>query len=167
MRIYPRVLSPVLAIIALVYGLTACTSPHNSPAATDTSVRVTITVPPTATATAVPTLISPPTPTPSPEAPLILGSYEELSPATMRADLDELFHRLETTHPNLYAQLSPAEAAAARQRLADELSQPMSILRYYEKMADLVSAFGDYHLDVSLPPETMAVFAENELFFPL
>ncbi len=167
MRINPRIHSTVLAVIVLAFGLTACNSPNNSPAATDTAVIAAITAPPTATATAVPTLISPPTPTPSPEAPLILGSYEDLSPSAMRADLDELFHRLETTHPNLYAQLSPAEAAAARQRLADELSQPMSILSYYEKVAELVSAFGDYHLDVGLPPETQAVLAANELFFPL
>ncbi len=165
MRINPRILSTVLAVIALAFGLTACNSPNNSLAATDTAVIAAITAPPTATATAVPTPISPPIP--SPEAPLIFGSYEELSPAAMRADLDELFHRLETTHPNLYAQLSPVEAAASRQRLADELSQPMSILSFYEKVAELVSAFGDYHLDVGLPPETEAVLAANELVFPL
>ena len=167
MRINPRIHSTVLAVIVLAFGLTACNSPNNSPAATDTAVIPTITAPPTATATAVPTPIPPPTPAPSPEAPLVLGSYEELSPAAMRADLDELFHRLETTHPNLYAQLSPVEAATARQRLADELDQPMSILSYYEKVAELVSAFGDYHLDVGLPPETEAVLAANELVFPL
>lgn len=157
MRINPRIQWIILAFMALVYGLTACESTPtggNLPAAL-----------PMATATAVPTPI--PTPTPSPESPLVLGSYAELSPVAMRADLDELLHRLETTHPNLYAQLSPAEAAAAWQRLAGKLGQPMSILSYYEKVAELVSAFGDYHLDVGLPPETTAVLAENELFFPL
>ncbi len=157
MRINPRIQLTVLAFIFLGCSLTACEA---APAGSSLI---------TATRTAVPTPIPTPTqaPAPSPAAPPVLGSYPELSPDAMRADLDELFHRLETTHPNLYAHLSSAEAATARQYLAQELSRPLSILRYYEKVAELVSAFGDYHLDVLLPPETTAVFAEHELFFPL
>ena len=53
---------------------------------------------------AVPTAAAAPTPTAVvlPE-PILLGDYPLLTPEEMRADLDELFHRLETAHPNSYA----------------------------------------------------------------
>ncbi|MBK7920634.1 MAG: hypothetical protein IPJ94_31165 [Chloroflexi bacterium] len=77
MRINPRFLRRYLR---RPFGLTACNSPNNSLAAT----HLALSQPSTAaqgTATAL-SPISPPTP--SPEAPLIFGSYEELSPAAMR-----------------------------------------------------------------------------------
>lgn len=79
-------------LLFAIFLLTACTGTlPKQTIATETAIP---TVSPTLTLTSSPTL---------------LGEYEVLSSKNMRHDLDELFHRIETTHPNPYAKRSKAE----------------------------------------------------------
>jgi hypothetical protein len=110
-----------------------------------------------------PTAVALPTLTPTP---ILLGDYPLLSPADMRFDLDELFHRLETTHPNPYATRPKAEVDRERQRLSEALARPMTMLDFYKAVAPLVNSLGDRHTYIALSPETNRLIAENERFFP-
>lgn len=114
---------------------------------------------------------STPNPTPTPgifslPTPLVLGEYPLLSSEDIRFDLDELFRRLEYTHPNPYARRSKEEVDLERQRIQAELAQPMTMLDFYRKVTRLVSSLDDYHTYVSLPGEITQIIAESEWFFP-
>jgi hypothetical protein len=118
---------------------------------------------PTATIspTALPTLTLSP-----PHAPVLLGTYPILSPEDMRYDLDELFHRIEMTHPNPYTKRSKAEVDLDRQRIYEELGQPMSMLEFYAKVTPLINSLGDFHTQVYIPADSVGN-PDEELFFPL
>ena len=119
----------------------------------------TLTPSPSDTPTVVPTF------TPSPtQTSILLGNYELLSPEDMRFDLDELFHRIETTHPNPYTKRAKAEVDLERQRIYAELLQPMTVIDYYKKIAPLVNSLGDYHTTILTPNN--AVDVSKELLFP-
>jgi hypothetical protein len=117
------------------------------------------------TETAVPTISPTSTVTPTP-VPLLLGKYVLLSPEDMRYDLDELFHRIETTHPNPYAKRSKAEVDLERQKIYEELGQPMTMFDFFRKVSPLINSLEGSHTHVFLPSDLGADFA-NELFFPL
>jgi C-terminal processing protease CtpA/Prc len=93
---------------------------------------------PTMTATPVPTPTSTPVPPP----------YKILSPEDMRSDLDELFHRIETIHPDPYMHRSKENVERDRKVLYEQLSQPMTIVDYYKKVAPLIASLGDDHTQV-------------------
>jgi hypothetical protein len=112
-----------------------------------------------------PTEIPPPTPTPTPTVP-VLGTYELLAPEDMRADLDELFSRLHNNHPDPYLWRPKAEVDIDRQRVYDELSQPLSMVEYYKKIAPLANSLGDDHTYVVLPDDVTQTITQSELFFP-
>jgi len=116
---------------------------------------------PSETPTPIPTL----TPTPIP-MPIRLGNYGLLSPEDMRYDLDELFHRIETTHPDPYTKRPKAEVDIERQKIYDELDHPMTMFDYYNKVAPLVASLGDFHTQVVLPKDTIDELEKSELFFP-
>jgi hypothetical protein len=101
-----------------------------------------------------------------PATPVLLGDYELLSPEDMRYDLGELFHRIESTHPDPYARRPKAEVDRERQRIADELGQPATMIDFFGKVEPLVASLGGYHTYVSLPDDTFGAIAVNELFFP-
>lgn len=150
----------VLLILLLASMLSACTATKLQ--------ESTQTAPPNATETLIATReITPTATTPvSPIKPAVLGTYAVLTPEDMRFDLDELFNRLQTTHPNLYARRSKAEVDLERQRLYEELAQPMTILDYYKKVTPLVNSLGDYHTFVALPGDTLEEIGKSEVFFP-
>ena len=124
----------VLALIPIV--LAACVKSTNIPPPTSTSVS----------------LISR----------VQLSDYQLLAPEDMRADLNELFTKLELTHPNLYANRPKNEVDINRRRLYDELNQPLTIIDFYLKVAPLVESLGDKHTRILLP----GVIYSKELFFP-
>lgn len=107
------------------------------------------------------------TPTPQPLTPIRLGEYELLSPEDMRYDLDELFHRIETTHPNPYAKRSKAEVDLERQKIHDEIDNPMTMFDFYNKVAPLVVSLGDFHTQVILPSTIFGGSPSKEKFLPL
>jgi hypothetical protein len=118
------------------------------------------------TKTAVPTI--PPTFTISPTpAPLLLGKYELLSPEDMRHDLDELFFQIEEVHPNPYTKRSKSDIDRERQRIYDELGEPMTMIDFYRKVDPLVSSLGDRHTYVLLPDNIEEQKEKYELLFPL
>lgn len=115
--------------------------------------------------TTTPTLLVSPRSEPT-LAPLLLGDYELLQPEDMRYDLDELFHRIESTHPNPYANRPKEEVDLERQRVHDELSLPMTMVEFYKKVAPLVNSLGEYHIQVFLTDDIFDGLYEKELFFP-
>ena len=163
----------VFLLFVMVSTLASCTKaeppqemvPTVLPAPTETAV------PPTATPTAVPPTEAPPTPTLAPTAVpsptlTLLGDYPLLSPEDMRYDFDELFHRLETTHPNPYAKRPKAEVDLERQRIYDELARPLTMIEFFKKVAPLVYSLGDLHTKVYLPNATFDEIGKSERFFP-
>ena len=147
-----RIGRTILLILCLVSFLAGCSS---APGITQTAL-------PSETPTPAPTF----TPTPIP-TPTRLGNYELLSPEDMRYDLDELFHRIETTHPNPYAKRPKSEVDLDRQRIFEELDHPMTMFDYYNKVAPLVSSLGDFHTQVILPSNIFGNTPSNEKFIPL
>jgi len=121
---------------------------------------------PTATIISNPTSTATFTPTPI-LTPVRLGNYELLSPEDMRYDLDELFHRIETTHPDPYAKRPKAEVDIERQKIYDELDHPMTIFDYYDKVAPLVASLGDPHTQVLIPAKFFNEEGSKEKFIPL
>jgi hypothetical protein len=142
-------------LLILSLTLTACSAAPSQAAPTESPA--TATAPP-------PTEI--PTPTPTPAAP-VLGTYELLSPEDMRADLDELFARLHNNHPDPHLWRPKAEVDIDRQRVYDELSQPLSMVEYYKKVAPLIHSLGDDHTNVALPDDVFQAIIQQELLFPL
>ena len=147
-----RIGRTILLILCLVSFLAGCSS---APGITQTAL-------PSETPTPAPTF----TPTPIP-TPTRLGNYELLSPEDMRYDLDELFHRIETTHPNPYAKRPKSEVDLDRQRIFEELDHPMTMFDYYNKVAPLVSSLGNFHTQVILPSNIFGNTPSNEKFIPL
>ncbi|MEZ4641791.1 MAG: S41 family peptidase [Chloroflexota bacterium] len=130
------------------------------------------TTPPEPTSTAVSPTAARPTPAPEATAvplptPIRLGNYPLLSPEDMRYDLDELFHRLETTHPNPYMHRPKSEVDRERQRIYDELAQPLTMIDFFKKVAPLVNSLGDYHTQVLPPNDVQMLVVTSERFFPL
>lgn len=121
--------------------------------------------PPVSTQSAAPSSSPHPTSTPIP-TPVLLGNYELLSPEDMRYDLDELFHTIESSHPNPYAKRSKTEVDVDRQHIYDELSEPMTVIDFYRKVAPVVNSLGDSHTSVSLPDDPTSPILQQELFFP-
>lgn len=117
------------------------------------------------TGTIAPTASPAPTGTPMPTF-LLVGDYEVFSPEDMRSDLNDLFHMIETTHPNPFANRSKAEVDLERQRIYEELSQPMTLIEYFRKISPLINSLGDSHTAVGLPDDTSSSILQNELFFP-
>ena len=89
-----------------------------------------------------------------------------VTPEDMRLDLDELFYKLEMTHPNLYAYRAKASVDLDRQRLSDELTQAMTVIDFYKKAALLINSLADYHTRLSLSREALVVIEQSERFFP-
>ncbi len=121
--------------------------------------------PPTPTATITPTASPTLTLSPTP-APVLLGTYPILSPEDMRYDLNELFHRIEATHPNPYAKRSKAEVDIDRQRIYEELYQPMTVIEFYKKVAPVVTSLEDYHTILFLSQDVKLTMFNSELIFP-
>jgi hypothetical protein len=144
-------------LLILSLTLTACSAAPSQAAPTESPAVPT--APP-------PTEIPTPTPTPTPTAP-VLGTYELLAPEDMRADLDELFARLHNNHPDPYLWRPKAEVDIDYQRVYDELSQPLSMVEYYKKVAPLVNSLGDDHTYVALPDDVFQVIIQQELLFTL
>jgi hypothetical protein len=92
-----------------------------------------------------------------------LGDYKLFSPEDMQADLNELFTKLEISHPDLYANRSKEEVNADRQKVLDELNHPVTIFDYFLIVSPLIESLGDMHTKI-LPPDEMD---PEELFFPL
>ena len=153
-----QLLSARFLFFALFLSLTlaACTAAPAEPAPTESPLASPTAPPPTDV----------PTPTPTPSVP-VLGTYELLSPEDMRADLDELFARLHNNHPDAYLWRPKAEVDIDRQRVYDELSQPLSMAEYYKKVAPLVHSLGDDHTGVALPDDVLQAIIQQELFIPL
>jgi hypothetical protein len=84
----------------------------------------------------------------------------------MRFDLDELFHRIETTHPNPYAKRPKAEVDLERQKIYDGLDHPMTIFDYYNQVAPLVASLGDFHTQVIIPYDLIDEVVSKEKFIP-
>lgn len=108
-----------------------------------------------------------PTPEPEPVTPIRLGNYELLSPEDMRYDLDELFHQIETVHPNPYTKRPKAEVDLDRQKIYDELDQPTPMIEFFTKVAPLVASLGDQHTQILFPEKIFPVIEVSELFIPL
>lgn len=121
---------------------------------------------PPPTPTPEPTAVGPPTAVPLP-TPVLLGDYPLLSPADMRYDLDELFRRLETTHPNPYMRRPKAEVDQERARIYDELAQSLTMIDFFRKVAPLVNSLGDYHTQILPPDDVQTIIGDSERFFPL
>jgi C-terminal processing protease CtpA/Prc len=118
------------------------------------------------TETVLPTI--PPTSTVSPApVPLLLGKYELLSPDDMRHDLDELFYQIEHVHPNPYTKRPKSDVDREKQRLYDELGEPMTLIDFYRKVDPLVNSLGDRHTYVLLPDDVEKQKEKYELLFPL
>jgi hypothetical protein len=141
----------VTACLLIIIVLTSCT-----PVSPTEVVLPTNTPPP-------PTL----TPTPEPITPIRLGNYELLSPEDMRSDLDELFHQIETVHPNPYTKHPKAEVDLERQKIYDGLDQPTTEIEFFMKVAPLVASLGDQHTQIIFPEEILSEIAESEQFIPL
>jgi hypothetical protein len=143
----------VTTFLLIVFVLASCTpaSPTNVILPTDTPPLPTLT----------------PTPEPAPETPIRLGEYELLAPEDMRYDLEELFHRIETTHPDPYAKRPKAEVDLERQKIYDELDHPMTMFDYYDKVAPLVTRLGDLHTQVIIPNKLFGSSPPDEKFIPL
>ena len=147
-----RQISRPIVLPCLVVILTACSS------------APTITQSPSPSETPLPTQTITQTPIPTP---IRLGDYELLAPEDMRYDLDELFHRIETTHPNPYSKHTKAEVDLERQKIYDELDHPMTMFDYYYIVAPLVTSLGDFHTQVIIPYNIFGESPSNEKFIPL
>ncbi len=102
-----------------------------------------------------------PTPTP-----VLIGRYEVFQPEELRADVDELFKVLEALHPNPYLKRSKQDVDLARRQLSAELSQPMTDIAFYKKIAPLLNSLGDYHTNILPSDATFEVILANEVLLP-
>jgi hypothetical protein len=85
----------------------------------------------------------------------------------MRSDLDELFHQIETVHPNPYTKRSKADVDSDRQKIYADLDQPMPIIEFLIKVAPLVASLGDKHTQIFFPEKVFPETVESEQFIPL
>jgi C-terminal processing protease CtpA/Prc len=109
-----------------------------------------------------PTVTPAPTPTTTPPPP-----YKMLSPEDMRSDLDELFRLIEEIHPDPYMNRAKTDVDRDRQALYQELSQPMTIVDYYRKVAPLIDSLADPHTSVFPSSDTNQQISSYEKAFPL
>ena len=112
-----------------------------------------------------PIVVTLPTITPT-ATPVLLGEYELFSPDDLRSDVDQLFHVIEAFHPAPYAKRSKQDIDLERQHLYQELSQPMTDIEFYKKIAPLLNSLGDYHTNIFPGDETINVIRKNELLLP-
>jgi hypothetical protein len=103
-----------------------------------------------------------PTPTSTPTPP-----YKMLLPEDMRFDLNELFRQIEKNHPDPYAKRSKEDVDRDRQALDQELSQPMTMVDFYRKVAPLIDSLGDSHTVVFPSSDTIQQIDSYEKVFPL
>ena len=99
--------------------------------------------------------------------PVLLGSYATLSPEDMRHDLDEVFKQIEANHPDPYVKRPKTEVDLERQRIDQELSQPLTVIDFYKKAAPLVASLGDHHTQILLSNKIWEEIDSKERFFPL
>jgi hypothetical protein len=139
-------------VCLLVFTLSACS----------TNANTTLTPTQSKTPSPIPTLTFTPT-----RMPIRIGEYELLTPEDMRYDLDELFHRIETTHPHPYTKRSKAEIDIDRQMVYDELDQSMNIFDFYNVISPLITSLGDHHTQVFLPQKVFGQLSSQEIYLTL
>jgi hypothetical protein len=116
----------------------------------DTGQPVTSVVPPTSTNVEEPT-----TPTKFP-------------PDKLKSDLNFLLRTLEDVHPDLYRYRSRPEIYEMKQRIEKSLTEPLTRLDFYRRVAPLVSAFGDGHTSITYPVEELNEYlGRGGRLFPL
>lgn len=117
---------------------------------------------------AIATQVSFPTPYPLLiTSPIYLGNYDKLPLEKMVNTLDELFKRIETTHPNLYGLRPKAEVDLERAAITASLREGMNAIDYYKIIAPLVASLGDRHTRVYLSNDVNEIIQRSELFLPL
>ncbi len=90
------------------------------------------------------------------------------SPEQLQEDLATLVERLETLHPNLYANVSREEIQAEIQHIEGELTAPMNRIAFYRLVAPLLTRFRDPMTAVSIPHEERDDYIEQgALLLPL
>jgi len=116
----------------------------------DTGQPATALVPPTSTNVEEPT-----TPTKFP-------------PDKLKSDLNFLLRTLEDVHPDLYRYRSRPEIYEMKQRIEKSLTEPLTRLDFYRRVAPLVSAFGDGHTSITYPVEELNEYlGRGGRLFPL
>jgi len=106
--------------------------------------------------------------------PLTPASVEEpttptkFPPDKLKSDLDFLLRTLEDVHPDLYRYRSRPEIYEMKQRIERSLTEPLTRIDFYRRVAPLVSAFGDGHTSITYPVEELNEYlGRGGRLFPL
>ena len=88
-------------------------------------------------------------------AAILAGYTEEVSgkqsPEELKYDLDFLIQTLEDVHPDLYRYTPQEEIYKMKQDIEEDLSEPLTRLEFYRKVAPLVTRIGDGHTYITYP----------------
>ncbi len=92
-------------------------------------------------------------------AAILAGYTEEVSgkqsPEELKYDLDFLIQTLEDVHPDLYRYTPQEEIYKMKQDIEEDLSEPLTRLEFYRKVAPLVTRIGDGHTYITYPVEEL------------
>ena len=78
-----------------------------------------------------------------------------MPPEKLKEDLDFLFKTIEEVHPNMYAYISKEKFAPLRDKLYNQITQPMTRLNFLKLIAPTVASLKNPHTIVfpPLPPD--------------
>src|SRR5579885_2596202 len=85
------------------------------------------------------------------------NTAQTLAPAEMKADLDCLVSTFDEVHPNLYFKVSRERFADDRRDVESKLSQPLTVVEFYQTLKTFVAGFADGHT---------AIFPPSGVHFP-
>ncbi|HXL02220.1 MAG TPA: hypothetical protein PK016_03755 [Candidatus Atribacteria bacterium] len=90
---------------------------------------------------------------------ILAGCTEEVSgkqsPEELKYDLNFLIQTLEDVHPDLYRYTPKEEIYKMKQDIEEYLSEPLTRLEFYRKVAPLVTRIGDGHTYITYPVEEL------------
>jgi C-terminal processing protease CtpA/Prc len=74
-----------------------------------------------------------------------------ITPEKLKEDLDFLFKTIEEVHPNMYAYTSKEEFSKLREKLYQQVTQPMTRLEFYKAVAPVVASLKNGHTYMQTP----------------
>ena len=84
-----------------------------------------------------------------------------MPPEKLKEDLDFLFKTIEEVHPNMYAYISKEKFTPLRDKLYNQITQPMSRLEFYKAVAPVVAGLKNGHTYIDPPKEEFTYYLEN------
>ncbi|RPH53925.1 hypothetical protein EHM82_07625, partial [bacterium] len=88
-------------------------------------------------------------------------------PEVLRQDLEFLLRTIDEVHPDPYQAVSREDLEAHVQRIAAGLTEPLTAVQFFPRVAPLITSLGDGHTLVSPTLDSAALEEAGIRFFPL